>query len=97
MEEKYTSTPLLTLCHLLNIVDAALTLYAISRGVDEANPVMAWAISVHPIFFVLLKIIVFSVAIEFIADKKPKYLSFVGALFTAVIIWHLSFWFLMSP
>jgi len=84
------------LCHFLNVADALLTLYAISEGVDEANPVMAWAISVHPIFFVLLKIIVFSVAIEFIAKKKPEYLSFFGALFSAVIIWHLSFWFLMS-
>ena len=82
----------MVLCHLLNFSDAVLTLYAVSKGIEEANPTMAWAISVSPALFIVLKFVVFSIAIEFIAKAKPILLRPIGILYMLVVAWHLSFW-----
>lgn len=82
----------MVLCHLLNFSDAVLTLYAVSKGVEEANPTMAWALTISPALFILLKFAVFSIAIEFIAKVRPALLGPVGILYMSVVAWHLSFW-----
>jgi hypothetical protein len=85
----------LALCHVLNFLDATLTLYATSRGVEEANPIMAWTLEVSPLFFVVVKFTVFGVAIDFLARKRPTYLVPVAALFGLVVAWHITFWTLL--
>ena len=51
-----------SLCHIFNFLDGVLTLAAISRGVEEANPIMAWALSVGPEFFLFIKFTIFAAA-----------------------------------
>ena len=82
----------LVLCHVLNFLDATLTLYAVSRGVEEANPIMAWALEVSPLFFVAVKFTVFGIAIDFLARKRPTFLVPVAVLFGLVVAWHITFW-----
>ena len=62
----------LLLCHFGNIADLSLTLYAISNGVEEANPAMAWLLNISPFLFSAVKILTFSIAIELIAKKYSK-------------------------
>ena len=85
----------MVICQVGNFADAILTFYAISKGVEEANPIMAWALSVSPAFFVLLKFMVFAVAIEFIAEKMPGLLKWVAILWLSVIAWHINFVFII--
>jgi len=82
----------LVLCHVLNFLDAALTLYATSRGVEEANPIMAWALEVSPLFFAAVKFAVFGVAIDFLARRCPSTLVPIAVLFGMVVAWHIFFW-----
>ena len=93
MEKKTTAFIWLGICLACNFADAVLTFFALSKGVEEANPIMAWAFSISPSFFVVMKFILFSVAIEFIACFKPSLLKWIGTLFMAVVAWHLSFVF----
>lgn len=93
MGEKKIFLVWLLLCHLGNYADLSLTLYAISRGVEEANPIMAWLLSVSPFLFGAIKLVVFSFAIEFIAKKMPKALRWIAIGYMLVTAWHLSFVF----
>ena len=79
-------------CHVLNALDAALTLYAVSKGVEEANPVMAWTLAISPLLFVFVKFAVFTVAIHFLARNRPCCLPPIAALFGIVVLWHVGFW-----
>ena len=81
-------------CHGLNFLDAVMTLHAVSIGVEEANPVMAWALSISPLFFAVVKFAVFGISISFLAKRRPVVLPYVGVLFTFVMLWHTSFWLL---
>tara|TARA_R100000234_G_scaffold118970_1_gene100663 strand:- start:991 stop:1278 length:288 start_codon:yes stop_codon:yes gene_type:complete len=85
----------LVLCHILNFLDAILTLYAVSKGVEEANPIMAWALEVSPLFFAVVKFTVFGVAIDFLSRKRPAYLIPVACLFGLVVAWHITFWIIL--
>ncbi|WP_035187254.1 DUF5658 family protein [Alteribacter aurantiacus] len=43
---------------IMNVTDAILTMIGIKAGeIIEANPVMAWAYDVHPLFFLTIKIL----------------------------------------
>ena len=81
----------LVMCHVFNFSDVVFTLYAISHGVEEANPVMAWALSVSPLFFVVLKLTLFALAIDFIAKRKPCLLKWIAVLLMCVTAWHINF------
>jgi len=95
MENKLTATIWLGICLASNFADALLTFFAISKGVEEANPIMAFALAVSPSFFVVAKFILFGIAIEFIAHTYPRLLIWIGMLFMAVVAWHISFMFLI--
>lgn len=82
----------LVACHVLNFLDAVMTLRAVAIGVEEANPIMAWALSISPLFFAFVKFAVFGVAISFLARTRPSVLPFVSGLFALVMLWHISFW-----
>ena len=92
MGEKYSHAAWFCVCHLLNVCDALLTLIAVSQGVEEANPIMAWTLAIGPAFFLTVKFTIFSVALTFIYKKAPALLAPIGLLFTAVVAWHMYFW-----
>ena len=83
----------LLLCHLGNFADLALTLYAISHGVQEANPLMAYLLDMSPFLFGATKLLLFSLAMEYIAKRKPIILKPIALCYMLVTAWHLSFVF----
>tara|TARA_R100000234_G_C4995545_1_gene177698 strand:- start:459 stop:746 length:288 start_codon:yes stop_codon:yes gene_type:complete len=83
----------LLICQFCNFADAFFTLYAVSKGVKEANPVMAWAIETSPLFFAITKLVVFTLAIDYIASRRPWVLRYVALLLMCVVAWHISFVF----
>lgn len=85
---------LLLACMLLNIADAGLTLCAVSLGVLEANPLMAHALSHGPSFFLAVKISLFTLGAVFLYFKRPKILVPVAIIYSLVLAYHLSFWFI---
>ena len=84
-----------SLCHIFNFLDGVLTLAAISRGVEEANPIMAWALSVGPEFFLFIKFTIFAAASWYILHRAPRLLMPIGILFAAVLLWHGHFWLII--
>jgi hypothetical protein len=95
MPPQYKQLTWFMLCHLFNICDAVLTLVAMSRGVEEANPIMAWALAISPVFFVAAKFAIFYVALGWIAYKAPGLLMPIGMLFASVIGYHAYYWLLI--
>jgi len=81
------------LCHLMNFLDAVMTLFAVSRGVEEANPVMAMALEIGPMVFVVVKFTLFAIGLEFIARHKRILLAPVCVIYMSVLAWHMNFWF----
>ena len=41
---------------ILNVFDAGVSVFFLSQGFEEMNPIMAWLYSVSPVFFVLFKV-----------------------------------------
>tara|TARA_R110002110_G_scaffold189725_1_gene397956 strand:+ start:541 stop:831 length:291 start_codon:yes stop_codon:yes gene_type:complete len=81
------------ICHIGNLADALLTVHAINSGVEELNPLMAYLIDFSPMLFLLVKILLFALAIDLLARRRPTWLRWVGILYIAVVAWHLSFIF----
>ena len=85
----------LILCHFGNFADMSLTLYAVAKGAEEVNPLMAWLLNISPFLFGAVKILAFSLAIEFIAKKYSVLLKPIAIFYMLVAAWHLSFVFLL--
>jgi len=95
MDKKAILLVWLILCHFGNFADLTLTLYAIANGVEEANPLMAYLLNISPFFFASTKIVLFSIAIEYIAKRKSALLRPIALFYMVVAAWHLSFVFLL--
>ena len=80
----------LLICHLGNLLDCGLTLYSISRGAEELNPIMNWLLQESHFLFASVKILVFAFAIDFLSKNKPETLKWVGLFYLWVLAWHLS-------
>jgi hypothetical protein len=93
MDKKAILLIWLLLCHFGNIADLSLTLYAVSHGVQEANPLMAYLLDKSLFFFGATKIVLFSLAIEYIAKRRPTFLKPIALFYMLVMAWHLSFVF----
>jgi len=93
MDKKAILLVWLILCHLGNIADIGLTLYAIQNGAVELNPIMAWAISISPLFFVIVKFVVFGLAIDLLARIAPNLLRWVAIIYMSIMAWHLNLLF----
>mgnify|MGYP001158308420 CR=1 FL=1 len=89
MKKGITASIWLVIALIANYLDATFTLYAISLGVEEANPVMAWALEISPMFFMALKLGLFTCAAVFISEKRPGLLPWVTMLYMSVVAWHL--------
>jgi len=83
----------LLLCHIGNYADLSLTLYAISKGVEEANPIMAWLINISPFLFGVVKLTIFAIAVELVAKRMPSVLKWIAIVYMITVAWHLSFVF----
>ena len=81
------------ICHIANLLDAIFTLNAVSKGVEELNPLMAYLIEQSPILFFIVKIVLFGLAIDLLARRRPTWLRPVGYVYIMVLVWHLSFVF----
>ena len=68
------------------------TLYAILHGHYEMNPIMAYALEISPVFFVAVKLIVFGLAIQYLAKRADYLLSYTAIFYAFVMIWHLHHW-----
>ena len=73
---------------LLNLFDACATLFMVSNGATEVNPIMAHAIEVGPAFFVAIKIILFTFAIILMAKRSPSLLVWVVGGYSLLVLWH---------
>jgi hypothetical protein len=95
MDKKAILLVWLILCHVGNYADLGLTMYALANGVQESNPIMAWLYQISPFLFGSIKLLVFSLAIEFIARRMPAALRWIAMAYMLVTAWHLSFVFLL--
>lgn len=80
---------------LLNIVDIVSTLYLLSIGGTEMNPVMDYLLSVHPGLFVGVKLVAISAGLVFLhwgAEKGHKVARYgLGVItlgYLALAFWH---------
>jgi len=80
------------IAYIFNFVDTIFTMYAISGGATELNPVMAIALDVNPFFFMCVKFIAFALVLELIVRYAPKVLIIAAVTYTFVMGWHLAFW-----
>ena len=83
------------ICHIANLLDAIFTLNAVSKGVEELNPLMAFLIEQSPILFFVVKVVLFALAIDLLARRRPTWLRPVGYVYILVLIWHVSFLFVI--
>jgi hypothetical protein len=74
---------------MANYFDGTFTLYAISMGVEEANPLMRWALDVGPFFFMMMKMTLFTTAAWYLWKNSPRLLPWVSLLYITVVAWHL--------
>ena len=89
-----------TLILLLSIADALLTLYLISAGAKELNPVMAYFLGISPNVFMMAKYLMTSTSVVIVVLLNYVFIQRIrlqlGALlnyfigcFVAVVVWEL--------
>ena len=71
--------------YILNLIDLVFTLYALSHGIPEANPLM---VSVPVMVF--YKIIVIGLLCWWLSYRREKTaLTLVTVFYAAVAVWHI--------
>ncbi len=74
----------------VNVLDAALTLYALKLGASELNPLMRLAMRVMPAPMALLAIkCAYVVAIAVMLAEAAPWLPWLTAFFAAVCLWNV--------
>ena len=91
MDNKLILLTWFLLAHLGNIADTCLTLFAVTHGAEELNPLMAMLLSFSPFAFAATKFVVFALALDFVARKRPSMLKWIAILYMFVASWHVSF------
>lgn len=75
----------------VNVLDAALTLYALKRGASELNPLMRLAMRVMPAPMALLAIkCAYVVAVAVMLAEAAPWLPWLTAFFVAVCAWNVA-------
>jgi hypothetical protein len=88
-----------TLILLLSVVDALLTLYLISAGAEELNPVMAYFLDIGPNVFMMAKYgitatsVVIVVLLNYVFIQRIRLqlgdlLNYFACCFGAVVVWE---------
>lgn len=82
--------------YLLNLADLASTLIALSHGLVEMNPIINAMLSIHPILFPAVKIILAFPLSMWLArnarrDKRAmaRYIAVVG-IYAVMVIWNIA-------
>ena len=73
--------------YLLNLFDLLSTLYALSIGLVEMNPIMNFCISIHPLAFTLIKLSAFPLCLWL--ERNSKLYPIVTAVFAVTVGWNL--------
>ena len=86
------------LIHIFNFTDAVLTLFAVKKGVEEANPVMNFFLAESPELFLLVKFFLLTICIEYLhvrlKGKARVVLTLLLAVFLSVTSWLLYWYFI---
>ena len=87
----FSTDSIITQIIMLNLLDALLTMYAIRLGVEELNPLMDYLLSVGPITFFSVKVVLVTALIYLVnrfAGSRGRH------LYTAflVLYWLLTLW-----
>lgn len=76
--------------YVLNLWDMAATLYfVVGMGMIEANPLMAWLLELHPIAFVLVKVVLMAGFLWYLAIKAPVTKKLLWALRIMTFVYFL--------
>lgn len=89
-----------TLILLLSVVDALLTLWLISAGAEELNPVMAYFLGISPNVFMMAKYLITATSVVIVVVlnyvfiqrlrlKSGDLLNYFAGCFAAVVAWEL--------
>lgn len=73
--------------YLLNLIDLATTLYALSWGAVEMNPIMALSLSIHPAVFAALKLSVLPLCLWL--ERKSQAYPYLIGVFGATVWWNI--------
>jgi hypothetical protein len=73
----------------LNVFDVVATLHVLSQGGIEINPLMASLIETSPVLFAIVKIVVFTLAILFMARHRPQLIKWVVIGYGLLAAWHV--------
>ena len=64
----------MVLIWLLNVYDAVITVYSTSRlGMVETNPIMMASLEFGPVFFVITKVVVLTLALAALASRYRRH------------------------
>lgn len=75
----------------LNIFDAASTVYAMSEGASELNPIMRALIDVHPLLFVFVKVLVVGLGAAYLEHRNAVWALYVAnAVYVVVVAWQIA-------
>lgn len=71
--------------YLLNLLDLSFTLYALSHGATELNPLMR-----NATFMIAYKVIVVGALLGWLSERKERFGIIVcTAVFAVVDVWHI--------
>jgi len=84
----------------LSVLDAILTIYLLSHGAVEVNPVMNFCLQKGPTFFIIIKYFITSLAVVLLVIFNHTFLHnarintrvivpFIICIFSAVVVWEL--------
>jgi len=72
-----------------NVLDAIMTLFVLSHGGRELNPIMVFLINSHPIFFVLTKLSLAGImTVYWIKKGHWKSIKLCALAFYSVCVWN---------
>jgi hypothetical protein len=75
---------------ILNTVDAATTVHLVARGALEANPIMAWVISLGISTFLAVKVFGAMLAGAVLTRFGPRPLKVACGAFGCIVAWQTS-------
>ena len=80
--------------HFLNFLDALFTLFVVSGGVPEANPILDYALNFGPMPFLLLKFVAVACAIEIMDNllsglRRAFFFNSLIVIMCIVVCWHI--------
>ena len=73
---------------MLNIFDAAATLFILDKGGSEVNPLMDYLIDASPWLFVGVKVTIFNLAVLLMAKWRASHIKWVVTFYGLLACWH---------